>query len=226
MSAIAAGFSDTIHDSQYCFRHLLTAMSQPGTLVELNLAQGFGSMMPASTQVLLALADNSTPVWLSNQFANDIAVKENLNFHLGCSILSGQKNGVQLSEIQQKPSFGVISQQDLVNFDWSQTSFFVGCEEYPDRSTTVIVEVAGLSTVPCSLPETDADSPVVLRLSGPGIEHEARVVVQSLSSIVISVMLSQRKTHKFPLGLDFILVSGEQVVALPRSTTVEVMPCM
>ncbi|WP_417882814.1 phosphonate C-P lyase system protein PhnH [Vibrio rumoiensis] len=226
MSAIAAGFSDTIHDSQYCFRHLLTAMSQPGTLVELNLAQGFGSMMPASTQVLLALADNSTPVWLSNQFANDIAVKENLNFHLGCSILSGQKNGVQLSEIQQKPSFGVISQQDLVNFDWSQTSFFVGCEEYPDRSTTVIVEVAGLSTVPCSLPETDTDSPVVLRLSGPGIEHEARVVVQSLSSTVISVMLSQRKTHKFPLGLDFILVSDEQVVALPRSTTVEVMPCM
>lgn len=226
MSAIAAGFSDTIHDSQYCFRHLLTAMSQPGTLVELNLAQGFGSMMPASTQVLLALADNSTPVWLSNQFANDIAVKENLNFHLGCSILSGQKNGVQLSEIQQKPSFGVISQQDLVNFDWSQTSFFVGCEEYPDRSTTVIVEVAGLSTVPCSLPEPDADSPVVLRLSGPGIEHEARVVVQSLSSTVISIMLSQRKTHKFPLGLDFILVSGEQVVALPRSTTVEVMPCM
>lgn len=226
MSAIAAGFGDTIHDSQYCFRELLTAMSQPGTLVELNLAQGFGGMMPASTQVLLALADNSTPVWLSNAFASDIAIKENLNFHLGCAILSSQKGAEPLSEIQQKPSFGVISQQDMANFDWSQTSFYVGCEEYPDRSTTVIVEVAGLSTVPCSLSESDAESPVVLRLSGPGIEHEARVVVQSLSPTAISAMLSQRKTHKFPLGLDFILVSGEQVVALPRSTTVEVMPCM
>ncbi|MFH0256704.1 phosphonate C-P lyase system protein PhnH [Vibrio rumoiensis] len=226
MSAIAAGFGDTIHDSQYCFRQLLTAMSQPGTLVELNLAQGFGCMMPASTQVLLALADNSTPVWLSNGFANDIAIRENLNFHLGCAILSSQKGAGPLSGIQQKPSFGVISQQDMANFDWSQTSFFVGCEEYPDRSTTVIVEVAGLSTVPCSLSESDGEPPVVLRLSGPGIEHEARVVVQSLSSTAISAMLSQRKTHKFPLGLDFILVSGEQVVALPRSTTVEVMPCM
>lgn len=226
MSAIAAGFGDTIHDSQYCFRQLLTAMSQPGTLVELNLAQGFGSMMPASTQILLALADNSTPVWLSNAFANDIAIKENLNFHLGCAILSSQKDEDPLSGIQKKPSFGVISQHDMANFDWSQTPFYVGCEEYPDRSTTVIVEVAGLSTVPCSLSESDVESPVILRLSGPGIKHEARVVVQSLSSTDISVMLSQRKTHKFPLGLDFILVSGEKVIALPRSTTVEVMPCM
>ncbi|GLT14585.1 phosphonate C-P lyase system protein PhnH [Vibrio algivorus] len=226
MSVIAAGFGDTIHDSQYCFRQLLTAMSQPGTLVELNLAQGFGSMMPASTQILLALADNSTPVWLSNAFANDIAIRENLNFHLGCAILSSQKDAESLSGIQQKPNFAVISQHDIANFDWSQTSFYVGCEEYPDRSTTVIVEVVGLSTVPCSLSESDTESPVVLRLSGPGIEREARVVVQSLSSTAISVMLSQRKTHKFPLGLDFILVSGEQVVALPRSTTVEVMPCM
>lgn len=226
MSAIAAGFGDTIHDSQYCFRELLTAMSQPGTLVELNLAQGFGCMMPASTQVLLALADNSTPVWLSNQFANDIAVKENLNFHLGCSILSSQKSTEPLSGLQKKPSFGVISQQDMANFDWSQASFYVGCEEYPDRSTTVIVEVAGILTVPCSLSQSDAESQVVLCLSGPGIEHEARVVVQSLSSTVLSAMLSQRKTHKFPLGLDFILVSGEQVLALPRSTTVEVMSCM
>ncbi|OEF28978.1 phosphonate C-P lyase system protein PhnH [Vibrio rumoiensis] len=214
MSAIAAGFGDTIHDSQFCFRQLLTAMSQPGTLVELNLVQGFGHMMPASTQVLLALADNSTPVWLSEQFEHDVAVTENLNFHLGCSLLKSQQH-----DIQKQANFALIAEQDVADFNWSQSQFYVGNEEYPDRSTTVIVEVAGLSNQPCG-------SALHLSLTGPGIETEKPLFIQSHCFDSLNAMLTLRKTHRFPLGLDFIVVSGEQVVALPRSTTVEVMPCM
>ncbi|MGO1298992.1 MAG: phosphonate C-P lyase system protein PhnH, partial [Vibrio sp.] len=35
-----------------------------------------------------------------------------------------------------------------------------------------------------------------------------------------------RQNNHFPLGLDFILVCGQKLVALPRSTRVEIISCM
>lgn len=206
MSKIAAGFSDAVHDSQHCFRKLLTAMSEPGTLVELNLMAGFGSMMPASTQVLLALADNSTPLWLSKQFESDVAVLENLNFHLGCSIVTQQ----------QQANFALIAAQDVSEFDWQMAQFDMGSEEYPDRSTTVIVEVKGLLAQPSLFSTT-------LKLSGPGIKSDSILSIELLSPSVLQAILLLRQSSHFPLGLDFIFVSEQKIVALPRSTTVEII---
>lgn len=223
MSAIYAGFGDTIHDSQYCFRQLLTAMSQPGTFVDLNVVQGFGGMMDASTQILLALADNSTPVWLSTQFEHDEVAKANLSFHLGAELLISQQE-----DSQKKASFALIGAEDMAGFEWAKAQFYVGNEEYPDRSTTVIVEVSGLSDQAINEQSSNQSSSpcMTLRLSGPGIERESTLTIESNSSESLHAMLSHRKNNRFPLGLDFILVSGQKVVALPRSTTVEVISCM
>lgn len=223
MSVIHAGFGDTVHDSQYCFRQLLTAMSQPGTFVDLNLVQGFGDMMDASTQILLALADSSTPVWLSTQFEHDEVAKANLSFHLGVELLISQQE-----DSQKKASFALIGVDDMAKFDWAKAQFYVGNEEYPDRSTTVIVEVSGLSDQATNHPlSSQSSSPcMTLRLSGSGIEGESLISIESNSSQSLQAMLSHRKNNRFPLGLDFILVCGSKVVALPRSTKVEIFSCM
>eukprot|EP00487_Bulimina_marginata_P009024 TRINITY_DN335_c0_g1_i2.p1 TRINITY_DN335_c0_g1~~TRINITY_DN335_c0_g1_i2.p1 ORF type:complete len:173 (+),score=23.16 TRINITY_DN335_c0_g1_i2:383-901(+) len=150
MSMISPAFQDAVHDSQQCFRLLLKAMSEPGTVVTLNRCEGFGSMMSAATQTLLSMADNATPIWLSETLKADHAVTENIKFHVGAPIV----------EQTQQASFAAISAQDLQEIDWSELTFNLGNEEYPDTSTTFVIEVDSLT------------SGTELSLSGPGIQSD------------------------------------------------------
>ncbi|PSW16859.1 phosphonate C-P lyase system protein PhnH [Photobacterium sanctipauli] len=202
MSHITSAFKDAVHDSQACFRRLLTAMSEPGRVVELDRCHGFGEMMPATSQVLLAMADNSTPLWLSAHLQQDAAAVENIHFHTGAST----------SAVESNAAFAVISQQDLQQMEQQALSFNEGDEEYPDRSTTVIIETDSV------------DSGASFVLSGPGIKDHTQVQLGSLPAW-LQVRLCEQ-AEQFPLGLDFIFVSGQQAVAIPRSTSVEVAPCM
>lgn len=223
MSAIATGFGNITHDSQYCFRQILTAMSQPGTIIDLHLMQGFGGMTPAASQVLLALADNSTPVWLSKKLVKDKTINENLTFHLGCAILSDHPDEQRGESPQTQANFAVIAEQDMLNFDWETSDFNPGNEEYPDTSTTVIIEVNDLMT---SNIQSQSGSNLKLKLTGPGIENENQVTLQSIAADAIQSMLSQRKIEHFPLGLDYLFVCDDKAIALPRTTTVEIISCM
>lgn len=76
----------------------------------------------------------------------------------------------------------------------------IGSPEYPDRSATLIVEMEALTNTGATL-------------RGPGIEDTARLNLSDIAAF-------QRNAALFPLGLDFILTSGAQVAALPRSTKV------
>ncbi len=59
-------FTLAVQDAQHSFRRLLKAMSEPGVIVSLHqLSQGWLPLNLATTSVLLTLADNDTPVWLS-----------------------------------------------------------------------------------------------------------------------------------------------------------------
>ncbi|MGF1683957.1 phosphonate C-P lyase system protein PhnH [Photobacterium minamisatsumaniensis] len=202
MSNITSAFTDAVHDSQACFRRLLTAMSEPGVVVTLDRCHGFGSMMSATSQVLLAMADNSTPLWLSTSLSQDASATENIHFH----------SGAVTNAAPNKANFAVIAKQDLATLNLDSLSFNEGDEEYPDRSTTVIIETdsveAGASFV----------------LSGPGIQTQTTVKLGDLPTSLVDRLCEQGK--QFPLGLDFIFVSGQQVVAIPRSTSVEVSSCM
>ena len=199
MSHITSAFTDAVHDSQLCFRRLLKAMSEPGTQVELDRCHGFGTMMPATSQVLLAMADNSTPLWLSQSFLQDNAATKNIHFHTGASTNATPDNA----------SFAAIALTDMPTIKLDELVFNVGNEEYPDRSTTLVIETDSLS------------SGQQFKLTGPGIKDERRIQLGELSSEVKNTLLAQGEA--FPLGLDLIFVSGEQVVAIPRSTSVEAM---
>ena len=213
MTTITTAFKDAVHDSQQCFRLLLKAMSEPGEIVTLEMSEGFGAMHKAATQTLLSLSDNATPIWLSESHLKDAAIRENIRFHCGSPV----------TERQNSASFAVIAEQDLADFDWNNATFSLGCEEYPDQSTTVIVELGGLTNGSDANPSKGG---LTLTLSGPGIESKS-VLNIGVASKAFQHFLQGRQEHfAFPLGIDLILVNDESIACLPRTTLVEVNSCM
>ena len=78
--------------------------------------------------------------------------------------------------------------------------YAIGTSEYPDRSATLIVESTALLA-----------SGATLR--GPGIDSQAALSLPEVTAF-------QSNHALFPLGLDFIFTSGNDIAALPRSTEV------
>ncbi|MGV2986599.1 phosphonate C-P lyase system protein PhnH [Vibrio sp. E150_011] len=204
MTTITPAFQDAVHDSQYCFRQLLKAMSEPGQLVTLDRSQGFGIMHAAAAQTLLSLADNATNIWLSPTLQNDKAVLENVRFHCGAPIVFEQADA----------DFAVIAKSDIAQISQQLLDFKSGCEEYPDAATTVIIELDSLT------------SGQRLLLSGPGIETTDEAFVGDAPDGFLSFLESRQERVDFPLGIDLVLVHEEQILCLPRTTNVEVSPCM
>ncbi|WP_295895561.1 phosphonate C-P lyase system protein PhnH [uncultured Vibrio sp.] len=203
MSMISPAFQDAVHDSQQCFRLLLKAMSEPGTVVTLDRCDGFGNMMSAAAQTLLSMADNATPIWLSPAYIQDRAVSENIKFHVSAPMV----------ESLEQASFAVYSLQDLDNQDWHNLPFNIGNEEYPDTSTTVLIEL-----------DSVLDG-AELMLSGPGIEVQRNVKLKGAPTALITYLMQRQEDVNFPLGVDFIFVCDQQVMCLPRTTNVEVPVC-
>ena len=80
--------------------------------------------------------------------------------------------------------------------------------ECPEEGATVILKVKGFSK----------ESESVYKISGPGVPGSILVGVEGLDSQWISAR-NEWCAH-FPLGVDMILVSPDQVMAIPRSSTV------
>ena len=79
----------------------------------------------------------------------------------------------------------------------------------PELSATLIIQVESLT-----------EGNLNLQLSGPGVNGKADVNIAGISP----AWLAQREhwVCAFPLGVDMILVDGAAVMALPRTTKVEV----
>ncbi|MCL9775251.1 phosphonate C-P lyase system protein PhnH [Vibrio methylphosphonaticus] len=204
MTTITPAFQDAVHDSQHCFRQLLKALSEPGKHVTLDKSHGFGEMQAAATQVLLSLADNATPVWLSPTLLQDKAVLDNVRFHSGAPIVTEQIAA----------DFAVIAKGDLLPLGSEWLGFNQGNEEYPDQAATVIVELDSLT------------SGQRISLSGPGIETRCDAFIGNVPSEFLTFLTSRQELTDFPLGIDLILVHQQDVLCLPRTTHVEVSSCM
>jgi alpha-D-ribose 1-methylphosphonate 5-triphosphate synthase subunit PhnH len=82
--------------------------------------------------------------------------------------------------------------------------FAFGTSEYPDRSTTLILQVDSLTDGPA------------LELRGPGIDGvaELRATIQPtdlFERLAINATL-------FPRGIDVVLVADDAIAAIPRTT--------
>ena len=86
------------------------------------------------------------------------------------------------------------------------TRFAEGAPEYPDRSTTLVLQVQSFGEGPR------------LRLVGPGIKGETDFAFSPSPKDFVSAM--QANHGKFPLGVDLIFASGASLAAAPRSTLI------
>ena len=192
MLTVEPGFADAVGDSQRCFRGVLDAIARPGRLAVFDmLASPPAGISPAAAAILLTLADVDAPVWLGTQAAKAAGW---IRFHTGASILGAPKLAhFAYASADAIPDIGELG---------------LGTDEYPDRSTTLIVEV----------PHLAADGPLVLR--GPGIETSHAAAIVGLDP---DFWTRRARLHEiFPRGTDCIFVCGSSALALPRTTRVEV----
>ncbi|WP_435928134.1 phosphonate C-P lyase system protein PhnH [Dryocola sp. BD613] len=191
---LMTAFTLPVQDAQQSFRRLLKAMSEPGVIVALHsLTQGWEPLNVASTSVLLTLADNDTPVWISETLKSE-ATAQNVRFHTNAPLCP-------TPEQAQFAFAGETISADELN------ALAQGTDVAPDTSATLILQVSSLS------------GGRMLRLTGAGIREE-RMIAPQLPECVIHELTE--RPHPFPLGIDLILTCGDRLLAIPRTTHVEV----
>ena len=188
-----SGLSDPVLDSQRIFRGVLDAMAHPGRIVPLPPPPDPPApLVPAAAAVALTLLDYETPLWL-DPAAGAEPVTEYLRFHCGCPLVASPG----------RAAFALLTNSESLP---ALDAFDAGSDEFPDRSTTVIVQVAGLR------------AGMGRRLRGPGIDGERRIEIQGIPERFWAMCLTNNGL--FPRGIDFLLVVDSRVVALPRTALV------
>lgn len=189
------GFADPVDDGQRVFRALLDALARPGTVRHLPGLQASLPHVPAplyaaAGATLLTLTDFETPLWLQTPGAE---LADWLRFHCGAPLVA-DPNEARFALIDQPATMPPLA------------AFAQGEPEYPDRSATLILQVAGFA-------------PTGLRLRGPGIEAECRIGIAGLPAGFWR-QWRDGQAHA-PLGVDLLFVAGQAVLGLPRSTQVD-----
>jgi len=192
--ALTGGFSDAVFDSQRIFKKLMDGMARPGTqqTIETTVAPPT-ALARATGAVLLALCDHDTPVWLSGTLRKT-AVPGWIGFHTGAPVAE-EKAAAHFAVLEAGSaiaSFGLFAQ---------------GSQEYPDRSTTLIIELP------------DLEGGRELLLSGPGIRGVNTIRPIGLPDIFPLLWAENNAT--FPRGVDVILTVGDRFVCLPRTTRIK-----
>lgn len=189
------GFSDVAVDSSHAFRALMQAMARPGCVQALDLDITPPPPLQASTaSVALTLCDFQTPVWLAPGLRGD-SVSHYLRFHTGAPVTGDLA----------KAQFVFVSVDDLPSHP---AQLMQGTHEYPDRSTTLVIQVAGFG-----------DGAV--ELSGPGLRGELNFGVQGLGQEFWRAMAENHA--RFPVGIDVIFAAPGEIAALPRSTAIRLL---
>jgi alpha-D-ribose 1-methylphosphonate 5-triphosphate synthase subunit PhnH len=191
---LAPAFDDPALASQAVFRTVMEAIARPGLARPLPSRLAVPPPLSATAAaVALTLLDYETPFWLDQGLAAAREVAPWFRFHTGAPLAADCARAAFafVSDPAAMPPFEVFSQ---------------GSPEYPDRSTMLVVPVAGF------------DRGDALSLSGPGIAGTRRFSAQPLPSDFRARLIANREM--FPRGVDLILVSEDAVAAVPRSIRV------
>ncbi|APO73053.1 phosphonate metabolism protein PhnH [Rhizobium etli 8C-3] len=191
--ALTGGFGQPVFHAQSVFKAMMDGMARPGTIQ--TIAPEVAPPAPlgmAAAAIALTLCDHETPVWLSSRLAKSSMV-DWLAFHTGAYVVPERtearfafiEHGVALS------SFGL---------------FALGTQEYPDRSTTLIVELAGL------------EGGSRLALTGPGIQGVSEIAPAGLPQAFLRLWTENRAL--FPRGIDLVMTAGSRFLCLPRTTKI------
>jgi alpha-D-ribose 1-methylphosphonate 5-triphosphate synthase subunit PhnH len=192
VAELPAGFVDKVRSAQSTFRSVMDAMARPGSVQRISALSGTPSgMMCGTAAIALTLFDHDTPLWLDPSMSETPDAAKWLKFHTSAPVVADASIC----------SFALIGDAETLP---ALDRFAFGSNEYPDRSTTLILQVQ-------SLTEGRA-----LELRGPGIDGVAvlRATIQPsdlFERLAINATL-------FPRGIDVVLVHDDCIVAIPRTT--------
>ena len=191
---VEGGFSSPVLGAQGVFRALMDAMARPGTVQTLDAAvRPPAPLSPSAGAAALTLCDHDTPVWLDPALREAEAVAAWLGFHTGSA----------LAHTPADAHFAFAAEPAaLIALD----NFAQGSQDYPDRSTTLVLQ---LDTLEDGAP---------LRLEGPGIETVARIAPAPLPRHFVEQW--RQNNARFPRGIDLILAAPRAVACLPRTTRI------
>lgn len=192
-SPLLPGFDHPSQQSQTAFRSIMSALAEPGQA--LPFATPVTPPMPltaAAAAVALTLCDHDTPIWLDEKLSQASDVAAWLRFHTGASITT----------LESAAAFAFISDPERMS---PLANFAIGEEDYPDRSTTLVLQVG-----------TFLSSGV--RLTGPGIKTSVTFDVTPRAHDFWSQCTDNAAL--FPLGVDTLFVNAHQIAGLPRSTKI------
>ena len=192
-AALAPGFSAPVTDAQAVFRAALDALARPGRPVSLPAAGLVppGPLTPELAALALALADADAPLWLDPQLARSAAVTGYLRFHTGARLVADPEEAAfaLISDPAATPDFETFAQ---------------GTDQYPDRSTTLILAVESFSSAG-------------ITLEGPGIQGQVSFGADPLPPDFVARLHANRTL--FPRGLDLLLAGAGHVLGIPRSSS-------
>jgi alpha-D-ribose 1-methylphosphonate 5-triphosphate synthase subunit PhnH len=195
--SIEGGFADPVFNAQTVFRAVMDAMARPGSVQPLPaLAHPPGPLSATAGAVALALCDNDTPLWLDPALNASAAIGSWLGFH----------TGAPLANTPADAHFAFVANPaEMMALD----GFSQGTQDYPDRSTTLILQVSDLT------------SGAPLLLEGPGIETSATIAPAQMPRHFVEQW--KQNTKRFPRGVDIILATAEGLACLPRTTRIKTM---
>lgn len=197
VSHITGGFANPVFDAQSIFKAVMDAMARPGTIQPAKAqAQPPQPLSPVAAAVALTLCDHDTPLWLDPALSQAPATASWLGFHTGAPIAAAPA-GAHFALVSDPASLIALE------------NFAQGTQEYPDRSTTLILQVASLSS---------GDK---LILEGPGIDGSTAFAPSPLPHHFVEQWKQNRAS--FPRGVDLILAAPEGIACLPRTTRIRTL---
>ncbi|MFA6264909.1 MAG: phosphonate C-P lyase system protein PhnH [Pseudolabrys sp.] len=178
--------------SQSAFRALMECIARPGEIRTLDVVDAPAPFAPATAALIRSLADYESSLWLDPAFAAAPQVAGWIRFHTGAPVVRepGDAAFALIADGRALPDFARFAQ---------------GTSEYPDRSTTLIIQIDGFTG------ET-------MTLRGPGVKATRNFAASPLPADFAARMRENRAL--FPRGVDVVLVAGREIAALPRSVTV------
>lgn len=188
------GFSDAVLNSQEVFRALMDAMANPGRVIPVrDLVNAPAPILPVAAAIAATLFDHDATVWCDKPIAGSEAATGWLKFHTGLELTANPSEAqfALISDIETMPSFEVFAK---------------GTSEYPDRSTTLILQIDGFN---------GAEE---LTLKGPGIKHIRAFAPSQLPKMFIDQWTANRGA--FPRGVDLVFAGKGALAALPRTTRI------
>ena len=189
-----ANFPNSVLSAQSTFRAILDATARPGTVQPISgVVEAPQPLSSGAAAVALTLCDHDTPVWIDTGLSASAPVSEWLRFYCGCPIVQNPRDA----------AFAFASEpKALPPFD----AFNLGTADYPDRSTTIVLQVQSFEGGPR------------LALTGPGIRDRLSFRADPLPADIAARLTFNRGL--FPRGIDLMLVTNNAVAALPRSVRI------